>query len=74
VLSNIQGLLRIGANVVADIYIDRELRIRRNRYQEVLVAGDHVVILRAEGFRDTTVTVRINGGDTVTVTVNLQRQ
>jgi len=70
----VQGLLRIGLNVVADIYIDRELRTRRNRYEEVVLAGDHLVELRAAGFRDTSVTVRLAGRDTVTVLVTMQRQ
>jgi serine/threonine protein kinase len=73
-LSSVQGLLRVGLNVVADISIDREWRAKRNRYEEIVLAGDHLVDLRADGFRDTTVTVRIRGRDTVVVRVDLQRR
>jgi serine/threonine protein kinase len=74
-LSSVQGLLRIGVSVVADIYIDRELRAaKRNRYEEIVLAGDHLIDLRAAGFRDTSVAVRLVGRDTVMVRIVMQRQ
>jgi len=74
-LSSLQGLLQIGVDVVADIYVDNALRASRRRgHQEVVLAGDHLIRLRADGFRDTTVTVRLRGRDTVLVRVQLQRQ
>lgn len=74
-LSSLQGVLRIGVSVPADIYIDNELKVsRRQRHQEIVVAGSHLVRLRADGFRDSTITVQLRGQDTVTVSIQLQRQ
>jgi serine/threonine protein kinase len=73
-VSSVQGLLRIGLNTVASIMIDREFRATRSRYEEIVLAGDHLIELRADGFRDTSVTVRLSGRDTVVVRVDLQRR
>ena len=59
---------------MASIMIDREFRATRSRYEEIVLAGDHLIELRADGFRDTSVTVRLSGRDTVVVRVDLQRR
>lgn len=70
----LQGMLRIGINVIAEVIVDQESRGRKRLFQEILLAGDHLVLLRADGFADTTLRVRVTEGDTTTYKVDLQRK
>jgi len=57
-----QGILRLGVNVAAQIYIQDRL-VGRNRVTDTLLAGTYEIrIVAPEGYRDTTIYHTVNPG------------
>jgi hypothetical protein len=57
-----QGILRLGVNVAAEIYIQGRL-VGRNRVTDTLLAGSYEIrIVAPEGYRDTTIYHTVNPG------------